>query len=375
MKKVLFTATVDSHILNFHLPFLKWFHNNGYEVHVATNGDKDIPYCDRKIKICFERSPWKYNNIKAIKELKNVLKEQKYDMIHTHTPMGSVVTRLAAKSVRNQGTRVIYTAHGFHFFKKAPLLNWVLFYPVEKYLSQYTDTLITINQEDYDFAQRKFKKCKDIQYVRGVGIDEKKFDFSMTKEEKEAMRLSLDLKQDDFVLIYPAELNKNKNQILLIHAMERLTKNYSNIKLLLPGTDSYNGYYQNVVKEKKLDEYIKFLGFRSDIPKLLKISNVAVASSKREGLPVNIMEAMYVGLPVIVTNCRGQRDLIKEGENGFVIETNDDEKLADKIICLYKNKDLMQKMSKSSQKRVTPYLLSDILEEMEKIYRSNGGQE
>ena len=149
MKKVLFTATVDSHILQFHLPFLKMFKENGYEVHVATNGDESIPFCDKKIKISFERSPFKINNLKAIGQLRKVINEEQYDIIHTHTPMGSVVTRLAAKQARKKNnTRVIYTAHGFHFFKGAPILNWLVFYPVEKWLAKYTDTLITINKED-----------------------------------------------------------------------------------------------------------------------------------------------------------------------------------------------------------------------------------
>lgn len=225
MKKVLFTATVDSHIELFHVPFLKYFKENGYEIHVATNGDHNIPYCDKKIKIPFERSPFKTNNLKAIKMLKKVVKNEHYDIIHTHTPMGSVVTRLAAlKSRKQYKTRVIYTAHGFHFFKGAPLLNWLLFYPVEKFLSKYTDTLILINKEDYNLAKRKFKKCKNIKYVPGVGIDESKFDFTMNDKEKANLRQSLGLNANDFVMIFPAELNKNKNQLLLINAMKEITK-------------------------------------------------------------------------------------------------------------------------------------------------------
>ena len=196
MKKVLFTATVDSHILQFHLPFLKLFKDNGYEVHVATNGNEEIPYCDVKHVIPFERSPYKISNLKAIKELKNVINEEKYDIIHTHTPMGSVVTRLAAKKARKRyHTRVIYTAHGFHFYKGAPLLNWLVYYPVEKYLSKYTDTLILINEEDYNLAKKKFnKRCNNIEYVPGVGIDEKKFDFIMNNDEKNELRKSLGIK-------------------------------------------------------------------------------------------------------------------------------------------------------------------------------------
>lgn len=368
-KKVLFTATVDSHILAFHLPFLKWFKEQGYEVHVATNGDEEIPYCDKKIKISFERSPFKLNNIKAIFQLKKVLLKEKYDIIHTHTPMGSVVTRLAAKKARKQGTRIIYTAHGFHFYKGAPLLNWCLFYPVEKYLSKYTDTLILINKEDYDLAKKKFKKCKDIEYVPGVGIDEKKFDIKMTEEDRHKLRKELGLKDTDFVMVYPAELNKNKNQIMLIDAMEQLIDKYPDIHLLLPGKDSYNGYYQKIVEEKKLDKNIHFLGFRKDIPQLLNVSDLAVATSKREGLPVNILEAMYVGLPIIATNCRGQRDLVKDGENGYLINLNDINKLSSVTTKIKKNySEVKEKAMKVNCESIKQYKLDCIVKKMKKIY-------
>jgi len=373
MKKVLFTATVDAHILAFHIPFLKYFKENGYEVHVATNGDEKIPYCDKKIKISFERSPLKLNNIKAIGELRKVVNVEEYDLIHTHTPMGSVVTRLASKKARKNGTRVIYTAHGFHFFKGASIKNWLLFYPVEKYLSRYTDTLITINQDDYELAKKKFKKCKDIQYVPGVGIDEEKFDFTMSKKEKLALRESLGLKEDDFVMIYPAELNQNKNQLMLIHVMEELLKKYTDIHLLLPGKDSYNGYYQNLVKEKGMDNNIHFLGFRKDIPRLLNIANLSVASSQREGLPVNILEAMYVGLPIVATNCRGHRDLIENNKNGYLVELDDCIGFLDAVDNLYQNRNGKNKFGKENQKMSEKYLLKNIIVQMSEIYNEKGG--
>ena len=366
MKKVLFTATVDSHIELFHIPFLKFFKEQGYEVHVATNGDDKIPYCDKKIKIPFERSPFKLNNLRAIKELRKIINNEKYDIIHTHTPMGSVVTRLAAKKARKKGTRVIYTAHGLHFFKGAPLINWLIFYPVEKYLSRYTDTLILINKEDYELVKNKFK-CKNVEYVPGVGIDENKFNFKMTNKEKKELRESLGLKTDDFVMIYPAELNKNKNQLLLIRTMANLVKSNNNIHLLLPGKDSYNSYYHNLVKEKQLDNNIHFLGFRKDIPKLLTISDIAVASSKREGLPVNIMEAMYVGLPIVATDCRGQRDLVKNNINGYLISQDDEKKFAYCINELLK-KDIYDRFRNNNQEEIKNYLLDNILKEMKSIY-------
>lgn len=368
MKKVLFTATVDSHILQFHIPFLKLFKEKGYEVHVATNGKEKIPFCDVKHVISFERSPLKLNNLKAIKQLKKICNEEKFDIIHCHTPMGSVVTRLAAKHSRKKfNTRVIYTAHGFHFFKGASLKNWLIFYPVEKWLAKYTDTLILINKEDYELAKKKFShRCNDIQYVPGVGINEDKFNFNMNNIDKNKLRQSLGLKSDDFVIIYPAELNKNKNQLLIINAMKCLVKKHNNIKALLPGVDSYNGFYQNIVKKNNLENNIFFLGYRNDIPMLLRISNLAVATSYREGLPLNVMEAMYVGLPIIATNCRGQRDLIKNNINGFLIDVNNVNQFISSIEKILYND--YSDFIKNSKAIIKDYLLDTVISNMEKIY-------
>ena len=366
MKKVLFTATVDSHIELFHIPFLKYFKESGYEVHVATNGNDVIPYCDKKIIIPFERNPFKLNNLKAINELKKVIDKENYEIIHTHTPMGAVVTRIAAKNSRKKGTRVIYTAHGLHFYKGAPLINWLLFYPVEKFLSKYTDVLILINKEDYELVKKKFH-CANVRYVPGVGIDENKFNFKMTIEEKHKLKESLGLNANDFIMIYPAELNKNKNQLLLINAMKSLIKENNSIHLLLPGKDSYNGYYQKLVKDLNLENNIHFLGFRKDIPKLLNISDIAVASSKREGLPVNIMEAMYVGLPIIATDCRGQRDLVNNNINGYLIKQDDINGFILSVNNLL-NKDIYKRFKNNNKKEIEKYLLSNIIKEMKKIY-------
>lgn len=363
MKKVLFTATVDSHILAFHTPYLKYFKENGYEVHVATNGTAPIPFCDVKHTITFERSPFKPNNLRAIRQLKKIINKEKFDIIHTHTPMGSVVTRLAAMHARKKlHTRVIYTAHGFHFFKGAPLQNWLIFYPVEKLLARKTDTIITINQEDYELAKKKFKT--NVQYVPGVGIDPKKFDFVMTKANKTALRKSLGLKDTDFVMIYPAELSKRKRQTWLIEALKDTILANPSMHLLLPGKDSLNGQCQALVSELHLDNNVHFLGFRNDIPQLLTISNVALSAARQEGLPVNIMEAMYIGLPVVATNCRGNADLIKDKAESHVVEVNDSSAMANAVTWV-RNVSREQKVTSGE---AAEYCIANILPRFASIY-------
>lgn len=367
MKKVLFVATVDVHIKAFHLPYLKLLHDNGYEVHVATNGNEEFPNCDVKHTICIERNPFKFNNLKTIKQLRKIIDEEKFDLIHCHTPMGAVVTRLAAKHARKKyGTRVIYTAHGFHFFKGAPKINWILFYQIEKYLAKYTDTLITINKEDYELAKRKFsKRCYDIQYVPGVGINTEKFDIKLSDKEKVKFKDELGLKEKDYVLTCVARLDKNKNQVFLINVMEQLVKEFGNIHLLLVGPDEINGYYQNLVKEKNLSNNINFLGRREDIPQLLAITDIVVSASLREGLPVNVMESFSAGKPVVALKCRGMEDLILNGCNGFVV--NSQKEFADRIIFIMNNKKrIIDNMKRVSQKEL--YDVKNIIKIMEKIY-------
>ena len=315
MKKVLFVATVTRHILAFHIPYLKWFKEHGYEVHVASNGDEHIDYCDKHYNINFARFPIKANNIKAYKDLKKIIKENKYEIIHCHTPVGGVLTRLAARKSRKENkTKVIYTAHGFHFYKGAPMLNWIIYYPIEKFLSRYTDTLITINSEDYNIAKKKFKKIKKIYLINGVGVDKNKFNNNIIdKEEKQELKKKLNIKDEDFVIIYPAELSKRKNQSMIIKAINSMKQSdKERIKVLLAGKDSMNGKYQEMTKQFGLENNIMFLGYRNDINKLMQISNLEVSTSRQEGLPVNVIEAMFMGLPIIATNCRGNKDLISD---------------------------------------------------------------
>ncbi|SHK32648.1 Glycosyltransferase involved in cell wall bisynthesis [Anaerobranca californiensis DSM 14826] len=359
----------------FHLPYLEWFENNGYEVHVCANNDYEnkeecnIPFCDEFYEVPFERSPLKKENIIAYKKLKRLINENKYDVIHCHTPIGGVLGRLAAKDVRKNGTKVIYTAHGFHFFKGAPLINWLLYYPVEKWLSKYTDCLITINDEDYEYAVRKKFKAGSVKKVNGVGIDLNKFT-PQTVEKKKKLRKEYGYNENDFILIYVAEMSYRKHQDLLINTLNVLKSKIPNIKLLLVGTGNLLEKYKKQTKELSLGKHVYFLGYRKDIPNLMTIADVAVSSSRQEGLPVNVMEAMATGLPLVVTDCRGNRDLVRNGENGFVVGINDVNRFANSIEKLYNSKELRQQFGQKSLKIIKEYSLEVVKSEMEKIYKS-----
>lgn len=359
--KVLFVASTDRHINGFHSSYLRLFKQKGWKTYVATCENKEkISCCDKKYVLTKFRNPFNPNSLKAIPQLKKIIEKEHFDIIHCHTPMGSVVTRLAAKKARKNGTRVIYTAHGFHFYTGAPLINWLLFYPIEWYLAKYTDTLITINHEDYNRAKKKFsKRCHDIQYVPGVGIDPKKFDFKMTEKEKHELRASLGLKDDDFVMIFPARLDKNKNQGFLIKCMPELIKENSKIHLLLPGRDELNGKYQILAKKLAVEKNVHFLGRRDDIPRLLKISDLAVSSSKREGLPINILEALCCNTSVISTRCRGAQELLYHMPGCKIINNSDEF-----IRCIKSG----TKDKYDYSERVSKYILANVLSQVNLIY-------
>lgn len=368
MKKALIIASVASMIEQFNMNNIKLLQNIGYEVDVATNFEnsgtitrtKSIELKQKLENInvnCFEidfnRSIFSKDNIKAYRQLKEIIDKNNYELIHMHSPIGGVCGRLAARKARKRGTKVIYTAHGFHFFKGAPLINWITFYPIEKYLSKYTDCLITINQEDYELAKRKLK-TKKIELIHGVGVDESKFNFKMSQENEQQLRKSLGLKDDDFVLIQVGELNKNKNQIMAINAIKDLIREYPNIHLLLVGIGKLEDFYKQKIEEYDLSKYVHMLGYRNDVPNLMKISDVLLSLSYREGLPVNVIEALTSGLPVIATNCRGNRDLVKNGENGYIIEIDDIKSLKERMLEIKNDKVVLNnfKMSEYSLEKI-----------------------
>ncbi|MFB1052061.1 glycosyltransferase family 4 protein [Paraliobacillus sp. JSM ZJ581] len=365
MEKILFVATIDQHIRHFHYPFLKWFKNKGYEVHVASNGEEKLLHVDKKYNLPLERSPFKKNNILAYRQLKKIIKNNNYKLVHCHTPMGGAITRLASLAARRKGLKVIYTAHGFHFFKGAPKKNWLLYYPIEKVLSRFTDTLITINEEDYNLAIKKFKVSK-IELVNGVGVDLSRFQ-PQTNQLKSELRKKLGYKDDDFLVIYVGELSYRKHQDTIIKSINLMKEDIPNLKLILVGEGDYYYRYAKLIESLNLTNTVQLLGYRTDVLELMLISDVAVSSSRQEGLPVNVMEAMAVGLPVIVSNCRGNNDLVKNGLNGFVVNDSPLE-FKKHITKLEKNRDLIIDIRSKNLEDINDLSTQKILSIMSNIY-------
>lgn len=370
--KVLFVATVvKTHIMEFHIPYLRMFKEMGWSTAVAARNDYEnpadckIPYCDSYYNIPFERNPSKLGNIKAYNRLKKVIEEGEYNIIHCHTPVGAMLTRLAAKKVRKRGTKVFYTAHGFHFYKGAPAINWLLYYPVEKWLSHYTDVLITINKEDYERA-KKFK-AGQVCYIPGIGIDLKKFNEDYAyKTEK---RKEIGVQPDSFVLLSVGELIPRKNHEIVLRALEILQqKEVSNhLEYVICGRGIYEEKLKILTEELNLTDYVHFLGYRSDISEICNCCDLFVFMSHQEGLPVALMEAMACGLPVVCSAIRGNTDLIEDGVTGL-ISANTPEAVARAVNTMRIHKDLRERLAEAALQKIKEFDLHNVEEEMKKIY-------
>ena len=373
MPKVLYVATVvKTHIMEFHIPYLKMLKEMGWETAVAAKNDYDnpndctIPYCDKYYDIPFERNPFKIHNFKAYKMLKRIVDDGDYDIIHCHTPVGAMIARLAAQDARKNGSKVIYTAHGFHFYTGAPLINWIAYYPVEKWLASKTDVLITINKEDYERAKRKLKAGR-VEYVPGVGIDTKKFSREIGDRDKK--RAELGLQESDFAMLSVGELIPRKNHTLILDALAVLKKReqIEHIQYLICGRGALGTELKEKAENLGLSDHVKFLGYRTDVSEICTASDLFVFPSLQEGLPVALMEAMSAGLPVICSNIRGNTDLIEDGKNGIAI-TNDPDIIADTIITLQKDNLLRDKYGYAALSTIKHYDLSIITMQMRDIY-------
>lgn len=375
--KILFVATARSHIGQFHMPFIRELKERGFTVDAAykdNSADKpglDLSDIDQVYEVPFSRSPYSFSNIKAYFALKKIIENGDYDAVHCHTPMGAVVTRLAAKGMRKKGLKVIYTAHGFHFYKGASKKNWLLFYHVEKYLSKFTDALITINEEDYNCAKTNGFKAGRLYKIHGVGVDIGRFR-PLPTQEKRMLRESFGFSDSDFLMIYPADFCHRKNQNMLLKAFADIHKKYSFTRLLLCGQDTASAEIKALARSLGADDGVLYLGYRRDINKLVGMCDVSVSSSRQEGLPVNIIEAMAMGNAVVATDVRGNNDLVRNGENGFLVASDDPKQMAQRLSTLIENSDLLQKFGQNSLNAVKEYSVENVNRELLGIYKEQG---
>lgn len=369
--KILFVTTISDTVNAFLIPHIKWLIDHGNEVGVAFNTiqevNPELVSLGCKVHpINFQRNPLKKENLAAYKEIKRTMIDEGYSLVHVHTPVASFLTRLACRNIDN--VQVLYTAHGFHFFKGAPKKNWALYYTLEKVVARWTDGIITMNEEDYHSAKRlKLRTTNAIYKIHGIGLDLNKFR-PQTVETKVQLRREYGYGTEEYILIYVGELSYRKNQDLLIESVSRIKEDIPQIKLLLVGDGERMNEYKEMVSRLGVEKNVELLGYRTDVHQLMTISDVAISTSRQEGLPVNVMEAMATGLPLIVTDCRGNRDLVDSGENGFVVGVNDVNACANSIVNLYHSIELRNEFAGKNREYIQKYSLNQVLNEMKEIY-------
>lgn len=366
--KILYVTTV-AETMRFFPEHIKMLQEEGNVVELATNCRKQYNESVKDLRcktyhIPFSRKVCSWENIKSYSKLKKLIKREKYDVVHTHTPNASVIVRIACKGLRKNGMKVLYTAHGFHFYKGAPVRNWIFFFPVEWVCAFWTDVLITINMEDYALAKRCIK-AKRIEYIPGVGIDLEKF--QTMEDEREIVRKELGMKQEDVMLFSAGELNHNKNHETVIRILNKIKD--KRLHYFIAGQGPLFDYLKGLIEKLKLQKQVHLLGYRNDIFRLYQGADIYVLPSIREGLNVSLMEAMASGLPVICSRIRGNMDLVSHQKGGFLCNVNSESEIIEAMKAL-SDKRLRRKMGKFNINKIKKFEMGIIKSKLKNTYDS-----
>lgn len=370
MAKILFISNIANRVSSFVTASISAAHNLNIEFYQTANWQSSakthIPAYEQEYGITIKsvpisRNPFSAANLAAYKELVALIKQEKIEYIHCNTPVGGLLGRLVGKKCKVK--KVIYQAHGFHFYKGAPLLNWLLYYPVEKWLAHYTDALITINQEDYAFAKRRMKLRNGgkVYYVPGVGIDSHKFGNATI--DKTVKRRELGIPEDAVLLLSVGELNHNKNHEMIIRAIADM-----NVYYIIAGRGELQQYLEKLIDTRNLRDRVKLLGFRTDVKELYEVADIFVFPSFREGLSLSVMEAMASGLPCVASRIRGNSDLLENTEGGFLCDPHNASQFVEKLNLLAANTALREKMGSANRTAIQKFSTETVIREMQKMY-------
>lgn len=363
--RLLLVANVaKEHIRKFYIPFIDLLQERGWSVDVACRMDVPVPECDNAYDLPCDRNPFRGGITKSVRILNGLLQQNDYDLLVCSTVVGSMVARLAAKASRKKGLKVIYLCHGMHFFPGASAARWIMGYPTEKMLASQTDVIIVTNDGDLEMA-RKYLNIPIIEKSHSMGVNLNRFrDSVLSDDERNEQRQALGIAPDDYVLTYVAEIIENKNQTMLINAFELIRKSIPNAKLVLVGPEHDNGALRKTIEEKGLQDEVKLLGWRSDVPMLLHLADIYVASSKSEGLGLNLIEAMACNLPVVASKNRGHAEIVQNDKNGFLIELDDYKTMAEKVLLLHDNQELRNAFVAQAQEDIVKYGTEEAIKEL-----------
>lgn len=364
-KRLLITST-DLMMVQFLIPHVCNLAEHGFEIEIACSEvggrlnevrEKLNNTAKAVHEVRLVRNPFSPVNLKGLQDLKQIIASSHYDLIWTNEPVMGVMTRLAARHARAYGTKVLYMVHGFHFYKGAPLVNWLLFYPIEKWAGHFCDSVVTVNREDYTRAQRM--GLPNVRYIHGIGINTERLSRGQNCSD---IRSELGLRQDDFLVLSVGELNENKNQKTILRAIASLKD--PAVHYLLCGKGDQLEKLQQQALALGISDHVHFLGYRNDVVDICRQADVFVMPSRREGLPVASLEAMYCGLPVIASNIRGLTDVVEDGKSGYLCAPDDDRAFAEAILRVKGNTALRRAMSTHNRKTVVPFCIGSTVKEV-----------
>lgn len=361
MTKRILVSSTDLMMIQFLVSHIIYLSENGFYVEIACSnvGDR-VDEIRNKLKgyakkihiVRLKRNPLAPINFVGYHDMKRIINSGHFDLIWTNEPVMGVVTRLAARSTRKHGTKVMYMTHGFHFFKGAPKKNWMIFYNIEQWASRFCDVIATINREDYQRAKKMHSPV--VKYIHGIGINpdrlNRTYDYSDIRQE-------LNLKKEDFLCISVGELNENKNHQVVIKALGKLKD--PNIHYIICGKGNQLENLKNLAKEQEIQNNIHFLGYRLDVVNICKQADIFIFPSHREGLGVAPLEAMFCGIPLITSKIRGPVDFMKDGKTGYLCDPDDADSFAIKIKELKNNPQLREEMGNNNKKAVLPFMLDN----------------
>ncbi len=367
-RKMLVTST-ELMMIQFLVPHVKYLTEQGWDIEVAcSNVGGRIDEVKEALKgiakvhvVELYRNPAKPRNLKGLRQMRKLINSRHWDIIWTNEPVMGVMTRLAAQKARRKGTHVLYMCHGFHFYKGAPLKNWLVFYPIERIMSRFTDTLVTLNHDD--FAQAEKMHAKEVKYIHGIGMNTVRFG---QNENPVNIRKELGITDEDFLVFSVGELNDNKNHRTVIKAIGKL--NDPSIHYAIGGKGEKLQELQELANKEGIGDHVHFLGYRKDVVDIYPQADVFAFPSYREGLSLASLEAMYSGIPLVSSNVRGYRDYMKQGKTGFICRPDNVDAFAKAIRRLKKDDKLRKKCGAYNKKVVKPFLIEQVKAEVCQLF-------
>jgi len=361
MKKILITASKNSHITNFHTEYIDYLTKQGHIVDTATNGYVDYINISKSYHINYSKNIFSFKNILSIFKLVYIIRKNKYGLICTNSMLAGAVGRLA-KILSLSKTKVLHISHGY-LFNDNNSKKSKIYLSFEKLLSIVTNVLLVMNKDDLTLAY-KYKLSKHIKFINGMGLK------INTTADKTPKTLDIPKINNDkpFIFCCVGEFSKRKNQIYIIQSFNRIKTLCPNAKLLLAGEGATLNNCKNLSQYYGLDERVIFLGHYDNIQNVYINSNITISASLFEGLPFNLMESLYYNTPILVSNSRGNRDLCKNNINGLLFDLNTENDLSKKMELVYKNRNLYQELCTNSYLD-KKYFIDNVKNDILSIYK------